>query len=120
MDRIVDLAATLEQAVADYAWDEEESFAYFLKDATRQMYAVLIIPVDKPQESLPIVAAHLTKDQRVVIDTDLTDKPLYKALMLAGVPREQMVLAYKGEPWPHLPQPPPFEDDPTTPTNPDD
>lgn len=111
MDRVMDLAALVEREVADYVWDEEESFAYFVKDEARRMYAALIVPVNKPYTAHPIVAAHLEADGRIVIDTDLTDKQLYKRLLDAGVPREQMVLAYKGEPWPHLPQPPAFEDD---------
>ncbi|MHB8629171.1 MAG: element excision factor XisI family protein [Aggregatilineales bacterium] len=106
MDRVVDLAAIVEREVAEYVWDEEESFAYFVKDEARRFYAALIIPVDNPRNAHPIVAAHLIDDGRVVIDTDLTDKQLYKRLLDAGVPREKMVLVYKGEPWPHLPIPP--------------
>lgn len=35
--------------------------------------------------------------QRVIIERDVTNKPLVDALMQAGVPREQIVLAYAGE-----------------------
>jgi hypothetical protein len=35
---------------------------------------------------------------KIFIDEDTTDKPLYEALMAnAGIPREQIVLAYAGE-----------------------
>lgn len=33
----------------------------------------------------------------VIIDEDTTDRPLYKELMRAGIPREQIILAYAGE-----------------------
>lgn len=43
------------------------------------------------------------RDDRVIIESDMTDKPLYEALMQAGIPREQIVLVYAGEeapfPW---------------------
>ena len=36
----------------------------------------------------------------VVIEHDMNDKPLVDALIQAGVPRDQIVLAYRGEPLP--------------------
>ncbi len=38
---------------------------------------------------------------RIVIDRDNNSKPLVDALLQAGVPREQIVLAYAGETIPH-------------------
>ena len=35
--------------------------------------------------------------QKIIIDTDLTDKPLYKSLIDAGVPRSQIIRAYAGK-----------------------
>jgi hypothetical protein len=37
----------------------------------------------------------------IVIDRDNNNKPLVDALLQAGVPREQIVLAYAGETTPH-------------------
>jgi hypothetical protein len=37
----------------------------------------------------------------IVIDRDNNSKPLVEALLQAGVPREQIVLAYAGETVPH-------------------
>jgi hypothetical protein len=36
-------------------------------------------------------------EDRVIIEEDLTDRPLVDALVAAGVPREKIVLAYAGE-----------------------
>jgi sulfur carrier protein ThiS len=36
----------------------------------------------------------------VIIEYDGTDKPLLDALLQRGIPREQIVLAYQGEPIP--------------------
>ncbi len=37
----------------------------------------------------------------IAIDRDTNNKPLFEALQQAGVPREQIVLAYAGEASPH-------------------
>ena len=34
----------------------------------------------------------------IVIERDVNDKPLVDALLQAGIPRKQIVLAYAGEP----------------------
>lgn len=48
------------------------------------MFAAFIVPFANPRESAVIVAAHVERDQ-VIIDIDLTDRPLRKALLQAGV-----------------------------------
>ncbi len=35
---------------------------------------------------------------RIVIERDVNDKPLVEALLAANIPRQQIVLAYAGEP----------------------
>ncbi len=37
---------------------------------------------------------------KVIIEEDLTDRPLVDALLQAGIAREQIVLAYAGDPIP--------------------
>jgi hypothetical protein len=37
-----------------------------------------------------------------VIDDDRHSNPFYEALMQAGIPRDQIVLAYAGEPVPDM------------------
>ncbi|MFN8421013.1 MAG: element excision factor XisI family protein [Anaerolineae bacterium] len=97
MDRVVDLEAILRHEVSEYVWDEADSKAYFMQDAAHRVYSVLLVPHENTQDSVTIIVARLTNDDRIVIDTDLTDKPLYDALIQAGVPRERIVRAYAGE-----------------------
>ncbi len=40
------------------------------------------------------------EDGKVVIEHDINNKPLVDALVQAGIPREQIILAYAGEPVP--------------------
>lgn len=96
MDRIADLTAVLRHELNDYAWDQDDSKAYLLEDAPHHMFAVLVVPKANPQQSLTIIAARI-EGSMVVIETDLTDKPLFQALERVGVPREQIIRAYAGE-----------------------
>ena len=83
------LIAILAGEVKSHVWDQADSKAYFLKDEERQMYAAFLVSVTNPRESAVIVAAHIEGDQ-VIIDTDLTDRPLRKALLEAGIPINQI------------------------------
>jgi hypothetical protein len=77
-----------------------------LLDDEHQTYAVTA--VDYPERSPyagVVVLARVTGD-KVIVEADGTDKPLVDALVQRGIPREQIVLAYAGEP---IPDPERFE-----------
>lgn len=101
MDRIIDLQAIVQREVEDYAsggsW---QTTFYPISDTTRQHYTVLAFP-DYPRKFRAgiVIAARIIND-KVVIDEDITDRPLVEELLRAGIPREQIVLAYAGEPVP--------------------
>lgn len=61
-----------------------------------------VVAVDYPvrnEYALVLVFARVVGD-KVVIEEDTTNKPLVDALLQRGIPREQIVLAYQGEPIP--------------------
>jgi len=97
-DAITDLIATVQREVEDYArgggW---EHIAYPISDTARQYYTVLIIPDYPRKYRAGIVVAARVIDDYVVIDEDATDRPLWKELMRAGIPREKIILTYAGE-----------------------
>jgi hypothetical protein len=97
MDRINNLTDIVKREVSEYAWDQADSRAYFLQDEGRHVYSVVVVPTDKPQKSVAIIVARVTDDDKVVIETDLTDKPLFDALLESGVARGQIIRAYRGE-----------------------
>jgi hypothetical protein len=69
-------------------------------DEKRLIYAVNA--VDYPQYDTfagVVVLARIVGD-KVVIEHDGTDKPLFDALLGRGIPREKIVLAYANEPVP--------------------
>ncbi len=60
-----------------------------------------VIAVDYPtrthEASLVVVLARVVGD-KIIIEEDTTDKPLVDALMQKGILRENIILAYAGEP----------------------
>ena len=67
---------------------------YALSNEEQHVYAVNVI--DWPERHQPasvVVLARVEGDQ-VIIEEDLTDRPLVDALVNAGISREQIVLKY--------------------------
>lgn len=98
MDGVNDLVSIVQREVEDYArgggWKE---IAYPVSDTTRHHYTVLSIPdYPRPWHAAIIVAARIV-DDFVVIDEDITDRPLWRELIRAGIPREKIILTYAGE-----------------------
>lgn len=99
MDRIIDLPAIVQQEVAWYASAHDwKGKSYSLEDDRHKMYAAVFVPdEDHPMKRPSITVMARIVGDKVVIDEDKTDRPLYEALMHAGIPREQIVVAYAGE-----------------------
>lgn len=81
-----------------YAGVADNEKSYFVEDAQRRIYLVTSVPDDWRSGSTLIVVQARVVNDFVVIDEDrVWDKNLWKALEKAGVLREQIILAYKGE-----------------------
>jgi hypothetical protein len=83
--------------VEDYARPALLGTTYAISDDGRQTYTVLVIPDQSRKFKAGIVVLARVVDDTVIIDHDTTDRPLYKELVRAGIPREKIILAYAGE-----------------------
>ena len=101
MDRVVELHQIVEREVADYVRESPNGTLYFLADKKSPVFATIGVPQARGARSSVVVMAKIENDQ-VVILADITDRPLVDELVRAGIPREQIVLAYAGE----VPRPP--------------
>jgi hypothetical protein len=102
-DAAIELFTTVQREVEDYARGGDwKAITYPVSDTVRQHYAILTIP-DYPREyRAAIIVAARVVDDLVVIDEDITDRPLWKELMRAGIPREKIILTYAGEKMPEI------------------
>lgn len=88
------LVDVVKEVVFSYASGGLNLRTYPLSNEDLQIYAVNVI--DWPERHHPaavVVLARIEGDQ-VIIEEDLTDRPLVEALVSAGVPREQITLKY--------------------------
>jgi hypothetical protein len=107
MDRIAEnLNEIVAREVADYARAQGyKDTAEYIEDANRQIYEVVIVPhPDHPLLKKPrlMILAKIIGN-RVIIEEDTTDRPLYLELVRCGIPREQIILKYAGEKAPEAP-----------------
>jgi XisI protein len=71
-----------------------------LLDDARQVYAVNAVDYPTREEVAMVVVLARVVGDKVVIEEDTTDKKLVDALLQRGIPRNQIILAYAGEPIP--------------------
>lgn len=100
MDRVIDLTAVVQQEVADYAHVQDwKAKSYYLEDIQNNLFTVIWLPdddhPDAPKPDFLLLVRVI--DEKVFIQQDINDRPLYKELMRSGIPREQIILAYAGE-----------------------
>jgi hypothetical protein len=103
MDRAIDLVEAVAHEMTEYvAQGIYDADSYLLHDEATHTYAFVSVPHNDPQDSLIVIMARVTQDKQVIIETDHTDRPLYQALIDAGVPRSQIIRAYAGQTQPEL------------------
>lgn len=96
MERVETLTEIVRREVADYQVPGLKSKSYFVADEANNVYAVLDVPDAPRQFNSAIALLARVENDRVIIEEDIHDRPLWEALVEAGVPRERIVLAYVG------------------------
>ncbi|MHB8626045.1 MAG: element excision factor XisI family protein [Aggregatilineales bacterium] len=94
------LKAVLIREVSAYAKKGYNCHSYLTTNADQSHLVVFAIGM---VHSKRIVNTSLIVEligDTIIIDEDINTKPLVDALVQAGVPREQIILAYEGEPVP--------------------
>lgn len=98
MESVIDLTEVVAHEIADYvAIGVYEADTYLMRDDARRAYSFVSVPHDHLKTPLVVMLARLTDDNKVIIETDHTDRPLYRSLIEAGVPRSQIIRAYAGK-----------------------
>lgn len=99
MDRLTEITR---EEVSKYAGNGRGAniILFPMLDDERQTYSVVAVDYPTREDiALVFVLARIVGD-KVVIEEDTTDKKLVDALLQRGIPRQQIILAYEGEPIP--------------------
>jgi len=97
MDRIVNIPETVAQVVADYEYPSPVATMHYVHDPQKHIDLVLVIPNNRNIEPHIVVMTRLQGDN-VIVEVDTTDRPLEEALIDAGIPRTQVVVAWRDQP----------------------
>lgn len=103
MDRV---DTTIHDVIAEYAKPGLKSSSYITYSRNQDVIVIVDQSVQNGQNYTDVALIVHFVDHYVVIEYDASSDPLYEALMQAGIPREQIILAYAGETIPETPQNP--------------
>lgn len=92
------LKNAVRSAMMGYARKGLNSQSYLTHTDDDTILSVVTVPKGKNSSFVSLLVRILA--EAVIIERDQTDKPLVDALVQAGVPRSQIILAYAGEPVP--------------------
>jgi len=91
------LAEVLETTMEGYTGKMLNGQTYLTISADRQVFAVVGIAKARDEHLVETGLLARIEGSRIVIEHDQNNKPLVDALVQAGVPRHQIILAYAGE-----------------------
>ena len=91
------LTDVVKDVVFSYASGRLNLRMYTLSNEDRHIYAVNVIDWPERHQPAAVVVLARIEDDKVIIEEDITDRPLVEALVNAGIPREQIVLKYAEE-----------------------
>jgi hypothetical protein len=95
-----EITEILKQEMSWYANEGYNVILYPIFDDVRQMYTINAVGHPVHREHAGIVIFARVVGDKIIIEVDQTDRPLVDALIQAGIPRQQIILAYAGEPIP--------------------
>lgn len=96
------LADTLRENVFWYAGTSPTVRTFKLANDTEHVYAVNIVNTHNRQLDGSVMVIARVQGDYVIIEEDLTDKPLVERLVAAGISRDKIICAYLGEPIPDI------------------
>jgi hypothetical protein len=94
------LRLLLVQELQLYAKDGLNSKGFLLQSSDKSFFAVLHVAHVKDESFTHTGLVTRIIEDFIVIERDVNDIPLVDALLQAGIPRRQIILAYAGEPVP--------------------
>ena len=95
MDRLID---TLRQVLEGYTGEALNGYSYLTESKDGAAFTVVSVGYLPDRRIVDAGLIVRLMGDRIIIERDVNDKPLVDALLQANIPREQIVLAYAGEP----------------------
>lgn len=94
------LTETLIEVLTGYTGKAFNGYSYLTSSADQRHFVVTSVGTVSGQRIVNTGLVVQLANNTIIIDRDINDKPLVDALLQAGIPRSQIILAYAGEPVP--------------------
>jgi uncharacterized protein (UPF0218 family) len=94
MDRLKEM---LESVLTGYAGEALNGYNYLTRSLNHDVFTVISVGDVAGKHVVDTGLVVRLEAGYVVIERDVNDKPLVDALLNAGIPRTQIILAYAGE-----------------------
>jgi len=94
------LKTTVEKVIESYTGEGPNGYAYLSQDTAKGVYTVFSVGYIKKQRSVDANLIVRLLGDKIIIERDMNDKTLMDALLQAGISRQQIIVAYAGEPAP--------------------
>jgi hypothetical protein len=89
---------TVREVVSSYAGNALNGQTILTVSADETVFTIVGVGKFDGKRVVTVGLVVSLQEDRVIIERDVNDKPLVDALVQAGIPRQQIVLAYAGEP----------------------
>ena len=93
----MDLEAIIAREIQPYAGEMLNGYAYLAVSADQSVFTVVSVARIKSERIIHLSLHIRVVGDHIIIEYDDSSEPLVDALLRAGVPRSQIVLAYTGE-----------------------
>jgi len=87
----------LQEVIAEYEGKALNGYSYLTRNQAEDVFSVVSVGEFKGQRIVDMGLVVRLVDNTIIIERDANDKPLVDALLQAGVPRENIILAYGNE-----------------------
>lgn len=91
------LADTLQRVLEGYTGEALNGYSYLTASSDHKLFTVVSIGQAQGKQIVDTGLVVRLHNNRIIIERDVNNKMLVDALLEAGIPRRQIVLAYMGE-----------------------
>ncbi|MBZ0285573.1 MAG: XisI protein [Anaerolineae bacterium] len=96
------LRETLLEELRRYTGKALNGYSYLTSSADQHIFTVISVGQVREKRIVNTGLVVILEGDQIIIERDVNDKPLVDALIQAGIPREQIILAYAGEAVPEM------------------
>jgi hypothetical protein len=94
---MAELKSILRQCLESYAGKALNGMLYLMSNSEETIFSITSIAQVRGETLIETGIVARLEDEKIIIERDVSNKPLVDALEQVGISRQQIILAYQGE-----------------------